>query len=173
MESSPQSTKRVAAYNGQSVQPTVLPFPKRIGRPRKLTQPVQDALCIAVRSGATLFEAGQQVGVAEDTITRERARSPSFAENLKKAIEERAERWADQLVSETDALPEDCTHEQINRQRLRNGVRMWRCRVDHPQHFGNKPQAQVQVGMALHLTEDQRLQLIERRERGIVNSLGR
>jgi terminase small subunit-like protein len=167
LDSSPQSTKRVAARNGQSIEATVFPSTKKTGRPRKLTQPVQDALCSAIRNGATLYQAGQQVSVDEDTITRERARSPSFAENLKKAIEERAELWADQLVSETEALPEDCTHEQINRQRLRNGVRMWRCRVDHPQRFGDKPQAQVQVGMALRLTEDQRMQLLERRERAL------
>ena len=107
---------RARAY---AFQPSVAAA--QTGRPRKLTQPVQDALCDAVLNGATLLEAGQQVGVSDDTIARERARSFSFAENLKKATELRAELWAEQVVWETDELPENCTHAHINRQRLRNG----------------------------------------------------
>ena len=143
------------------------PSSKKTGRPRKLTQSVQDALCDAVRNGATLSEAGQQVGVSDDTIRRERGPSLSFADTIKKAMEERAELWSEECVYETEQLLKtgNCTHEQINYQRLRNGVRMWRCRVDNPARFGGKPQAPVQVGIDLRLTEEQRLQMLERRER--------
>jgi len=82
-----------------------------------------------------------------------------------------AEVWADQLVDISDAdLP---TREAIRRARLRMQSRQWLA-GKYNGRFADKPnQTQVNVGVAVVLSEAERVKLIERRERAILANQGK
>jgi hypothetical protein len=94
----------------------------------------------------------------------------SFRQALARAREQQAEVWADELVDISDAeLP---TREAIRRARLRMQSRQWLA-GKYNSRFADKPnQTQVNVGVAVVLSEAERQKLIERRDRALLANQG-
>lgn len=153
---------------------------KKIGRPTIKTDALLERICAHIRDGMTYEQVCKLPGMPARSKLHEWAEKdqgvlapdgsyvrPPFRDSLKQSREQRAETWADQIIVETDALPEDATHEQINRQRLKNGVRMYFISKDNKRFREDKGSVNVAVGVGVMIPEAKRLELLERHERAL------
>jgi hypothetical protein len=145
---------------------------QRTGRHTLKTPELCNEICARVAKGETLTDICRDAAMPDwSTVHRWAARCDVFRNDLARARELQAEVWADELVDISDAeLP---TRQAIRRARLRMQSRQWLAGKFNPQ-FADKPtQVGVNVGVAVVLSEAERVKLIERHERALLANQGK
>jgi len=143
----------------------------RTGRPTLKTPELCAEICRRISEGETMRAILKTPGMPAWTTVHEwRQDDDSFAKALARAREQQAEVWAEEVKELTDAeLP---THEAIGRARLRMQSRQWLAGKYNAQYADKPTQVGVNVGVAVVLTEAERLKLLERHERAMLANEG-
>jgi hypothetical protein len=143
----------------------------RTGRPTLKTPELCKAICERVAKGETLTAILAEPGMpAWSSVHDWRHADESFRQALMRAREQQAEVWAEEMLSiSDDELP---THEAIGRARLRMQSRQWLAGKYNAQYADKPTQVGVNVGVAVVLTEAERLKLLERHERAMLANEG-
>jgi terminase small subunit-like protein len=144
----------------------------RTGRPTIKTPELCAEISRRISEGETLTNICRDAHMpAWMTVHDWKKSDESFRQALAHAREQQAEVWADDVVNiSDDELP---THEAIGRARLRMQSRQWLAGKFNPQ-FADKPtQVGVNVGVAVVLSEAERVKLIERRDQALLANQGK
>ena len=143
----------------------------RTGRPTIKTPELCAEICRRISEGETMKAILKTPGMPAWTTVHEwRQADDSFRQALARAREQQAEVWAEEVKELTDAeLP---THEAIGRARLRMQSRQWLAGKYNPTYADKPTQVGVNVGVAVVLTEAERLKLLERHERAMLANEG-
>src|SRR5205807_7649771 len=102
------------------------------------------------------------------TIFRRIESDSDFRNRYDRARAIQAERWADELITLSDSLPEDATAEQIAAAKLQIETRRWVISKRLPKKYGDAPTSNLNVSTTnnfLVVTEAERLDMIEQRKR--------
>jgi hypothetical protein len=143
----------------------------RTGRPTLKTPELCAEICRRISEGETMRAILKTPGMPAWTTVHEwRQADESFRQDLLRAREQQAEVCAEEVKELTDAeLP---THEAIGRARLRMQSRQWLAGKYNPTYADKPTQVGVNVGVAVVLTEAERLKLLERHERAMLANEG-
>lgn len=122
------------------------------GRPTKRNQALVDKLCELIAIGYSNRQACEQVGLDQCQITRWARKNPEFRTQYAQAMEERCERWADEIIEIADDGLNDWVErekehgemhlvfngEHFQRSRLRVDTRKWALSKLLPKKYGDK-----------------------------------
>jgi len=141
------------------------------GRPPELTDEQADELLQRITDGDSLLDIVQSDGdwPSYRTIFRRIESDSDFRDRYDRARAIQAERWADELITLSDSLPEDATVEQIAATKLQVETRKWIISKRLPKKYGDAPTNSVNLTSTtnnfLVVTEAERLDMIEQRKR--------
>ena len=141
------------------------------GRPPELTEHQADELLQRITDGDSLLDIVQSDGdwPSYRTIFRRIESDSDFRDRYDRARAVQAERWADELITLSDSLPEDATVEQIAAAKLQVETRKWIISKRLPKKYGDAPTSSLNVTSTtnnfLVVTEAERLDMIEQRKR--------
>src|SRR5947208_3780864 len=141
------------------------------GRPPELTEHQADELLQRITDGDSLLDIVQSNGdwPSYRTIFRRIESDSDFRDRYDRARAIQAERWADELITLSDSLPEDATVEQIAAAKLQIETRRWVISKRLPKKYGDAPTSSLNVTSTtnnfLLVTEAERLDMIEQRKR--------
>ena len=125
--------------------------PKR-GRPPELTDKQLDELLQALTDGAPLSSIIEgDEWPSYRSIFRRLEKDDEFRKRYDRARAIQAERWADELITLANSLPEDATAEQIAATKLRIDTLKWIIGKRLPKVYGDAPSSSVNVNTVNNL----------------------
>jgi hypothetical protein len=116
------------------------------GRPPELTEKQIDELLQALTDGAPLSSIveGDQ-WPSYRSVFRRLEKDDEFRQRYDRARAIQAERWADELITLANSLPEDATVEQIAATRLKIDTLKWIIGKRLPKVYGDAPSSSVNL----------------------------
>lgn len=132
----------------------------RFGPRTKRSHALAGIICSRIANGESLRSICRDPEMPDFTfVWKWRGLSASFNKQYLRAGELRTEKFADEIVEISDTEPDPA------KARNRIEARKWVVSKLLPKVYGDKPDVQVNVGVNLSLPEQDRLALIERREK--------
>jgi hypothetical protein len=137
------------------------------GRPRELTDEQIDELLQALTDGAPLSSIVEgEEWPSYRSIFRRLEKDDEFRKRYDRARAIQAERWADELITLANSLPEDATAERIAAARLQIDTLKWIIGKRLPKLYGDAPSSSVNVTSTTHnylvVTEERQKEIQER-----------
>src|SRR5438270_13371286 len=117
------------------------------GRPPELKDERADELLQRITDGDSLLDIVQSDGdwPSYRTIFRRIESDSDFRDRYDRARAVQAERWADELITLSDSLPEDATAEQIAAAKLQIETSRWVISKRLPKKYGDAPTSSLNV----------------------------
>jgi hypothetical protein len=137
------------------------------GRRPELTDKQVDELLQALTDGAPLSSIVEgDEWPSYRSVFRRLEKDHEFRERYDRARAIQAERWADELITLANSLPEDATVEQIAATRLKIDTLKWIIGKRLPKVYGDAPSSSVNVTSTTHnylvVTEERQKEIQER-----------
>jgi hypothetical protein len=140
---------------------------RKSGRPVELTDRQVDELLQALTDGAPL----SSIVEGDDwpsyrSIFRRLEKDDEFRKRYERARAIQAERWADELITLANSLPEGATVEQIAAAKLQIDTLKWIIGKRLPRLYGDAPSSSVNITSSTHnylvVTEERQKEIQER-----------
>jgi hypothetical protein len=144
----------------------------KTGRPPTLTDAQVDELLQRLTDGAPLSAIVQDSEwPSYRSIFRRLEKDDDFRQRYDRARAIQAERWADELITLANSVPEDATIEQIAATRLKIDTLKWIIGKRLPKLYGDSPSSSINVTSTTHnylVVSEERQKEIQERTRKLL-----